>query len=84
MLAVHWARQNIRVNTLAVGLARSHMTQAVLDNSDINTMMLARVPLGRHGEPSDVAGAALFLSSAAASWITGQTLAIDGGFSIAG
>ena len=84
VLAVHWAKQNIRVNTLAVGLARSHMTQAVLDNPDVNAMMLSRVPLGRHGEPDDVAGAALFLSSAAASWITGQTLAIDGGFSIAG
>lgn len=84
VLAVHWAKANIRVNALAVGLARSKMTGAVLDNPDINAMMLARVPMGRHGTPADIAGAALFLSSDAASWITGQTLAIDGGFSIAG
>jgi NAD(P)-dependent dehydrogenase (short-subunit alcohol dehydrogenase family) len=84
VLAVHWAKQNIRINTLAVGMTRSKMTTGVLENPEINSMMLARVPLGRHGEPMDVAGAALFLSSAAASWITGQTLAVDGGFSIAG
>jgi 3-oxoacyl-[acyl-carrier protein] reductase len=84
VLAVHWAKRNIRVNAIAAGLARSRMTRAVLDDPEINAAMLARVPLGRHGEPQDIAGAALFLSSAAASWITGQTLAIDGGFSIAG
>ncbi|MET0988460.1 MAG: SDR family oxidoreductase [Steroidobacteraceae bacterium] len=84
VLAVHWAKQNIRVNALAVGLTRSRMTAGVIEDPDINAMMLARVPLGRHGEPGDIAGAALFLSSSAASWITGQTLAIDGGFSIAG
>jgi NAD(P)-dependent dehydrogenase (short-subunit alcohol dehydrogenase family) len=84
VLAVHWAKKNIRVNALAVGLTRSRMTSGVLEDQTINSMMLARVPMGRHGEPTDVAGAALFLSSSAASWITGQTLAIDGGFSIAG
>ena len=84
VLAVHWAKQNIRVNAIAAGLTRSGMTRGVLDNADINAAMLARVPLGRHGEPRDVAGAALFLASEAASWITGQVLPIDGGFSIAG
>jgi NAD(P)-dependent dehydrogenase (short-subunit alcohol dehydrogenase family) len=84
VLAVQWAKQSIRVNALAVGLTRSRMTGPVLENHEINSTILARVPLGRHGEPSDVAGAALFLSSDAASWITGQTLAVDGGFSIAG
>jgi NAD(P)-dependent dehydrogenase (short-subunit alcohol dehydrogenase family) len=84
VLAVHWAKENIRVNAIAAGLVRSRMTRAVLENQQINAAMLARVPLGRHGEPRDIAGAALFLSSAAASWITGQVVAIDGGFSIAG
>jgi NAD(P)-dependent dehydrogenase (short-subunit alcohol dehydrogenase family) len=84
VLAVHWASRNIRVNALAVGMTRSRMTSGVLENAEITAAMLARVPLGRHGEPVDVAGATLFLSSAAASWITGQTLAIDGGFSISG
>jgi NAD(P)-dependent dehydrogenase (short-subunit alcohol dehydrogenase family) len=45
---------------------------------------LARTPLGRHGVPEDVAGAVLFLTSAQASWITGQTLPIDGGYTISG
>lgn len=84
VLAVHWAQRNIRVNALAVGLTRSRMTAGFMDDPSIHSMMLMRVPLGRHGEPRDVAGAALFLSSSAASWITGQTLGIDGGFSIAG
>jgi 3-oxoacyl-[acyl-carrier protein] reductase len=84
VLAVHWAQQNIRVNTLAVGMTRTRMTTAVMENPEINLRMLARVPMGRHGVPMDAAGSALFLSSAAASWITGQTLAVDGGFSIAG
>lgn len=84
VLAVHWARSNIRVNAIAVGLTRTGMTRGVLDDAGINAAMLGRVPLGRHGEPGDVAGAALFLASAAASWITGQVLPVDGGFSIAG
>lgn len=84
VLAVHWASKNVRVNALAVGMTKSGMTEAVMSDPDINTMMLARVPMGRHGEPEDLAGATLFLTSDAASWITGQTIAVDGGFSIAG
>lgn len=84
VLAVHWAKQRIRVNALAVGMTRSRFTSGVIDTPEISTPMLARVPMGRHGFPEDVAGAALFLGSDAASWITGQTLPVDGGFSIAG
>lgn len=84
VLAIHWAARRVRVNALAVGMTDSGMTHAVLENPDINQGMLARVPLGRHGVPGDVSGAALFLSSDAASWITGQTLPIDGGYSIFG
>lgn len=83
-VAVHWAKSNIRINGLAVGLARSKMTGMVFDTPELGEPILARVPLGRHGEPADVAGAALFLCSDAASWITGQVLPIDGGYSIAG
>lgn len=82
-MAVHWAKQNIRVNTVAVGLTESRMTKPLFDNTQINAGMLTRVPMGRHGTPTDAAGATLFLCSAAASWITGQTLAVDGGYSIA-
>lgn len=83
-LAVHWAKKNIRVNAIAAGLVRSGFTSAVMDVEEINHAMLARTPMGRHGDPSDCAGAALFLSSSAASWITGQVLPVDGGFMIAG
>jgi 3-oxoacyl-[acyl-carrier protein] reductase len=83
-LAVRGATRNIRVNALAVGLTESRMTRAVFDNAPITTALLKRVPLGRHGTPQDVSGAALFLCSDAASWITGQSLIIDGGFAVAG
>jgi len=83
-LAVAWASECIRVNAVAAGLVHSRMTAAMLAHPDASAPHLARTPLGRHGTPEDIAGAVLFLSSAAASWITGQTLAVDGGFSIQG
>lgn len=83
-LAVHWARRNVRVNAVAAGLTESRMTAATLANPDWAAPTLARTPAGRHGVPADIAGAVLFLSSAAASWITGQTLPVDGGYTVAG
>lgn len=83
-LAIQWASQPIRVNALAVGLTRSRMTSGFFADPALAGPMLAGIPLGRTGEPKDIAGAALFLSSDAASWITGQTLAVDGGYSIKG
>lgn len=81
-LAVALAKEKIRVNALAVGLARSRMSAGFFTDPSLSGAMLAGVPLGRHGEPIDIAGSALFLCSDAASWITRQTLAVDGGFSI--
>jgi 3-oxoacyl-[acyl-carrier protein] reductase len=83
-LAVAWGRERIRVNAIAAGLALSRMTAHMMANAEAIAPTLARTPLGRLGTPADIAGAALFLSSPAASWITGQTLAVDGGFTIAG
>ncbi len=83
-LAVHWARRNVRVNAVAAGLTESRMTAGTLSNPEWAAPTLARTPAGRHGVPLDVAGAVLFLTSAAASWITGQTLPVDGGYTIAG
>jgi hypothetical protein len=68
----------------AVGMCASRMTAASLANPAWSAPTLARTPLGRHGVPEDVAGAVLFLTSAQASWITGQTLPIDGGYTISG
>jgi 3-oxoacyl-[acyl-carrier protein] reductase len=84
VLAVSLARDNIRVNAIAAGMVESGMTKPMMDQPEISDQMLARVPLGRHGIPGDVTGAALFLASDAASWITGQTLPVDGGYSISG
>ena len=83
-LAVAWGRERIRVNAIAAGLAQSRMTERMLAVPEHIAPTLARTPLGRLGTPEDIAGAALFLSSPAASWITGQTLAVDGGYTISG
>lgn len=83
-LAVHWGGKGIRANAIAAGLVRTGFTEPVMQIDALNQAMLARTPLGRHGEPGDIAGAALFLASSAACWITGQVLPVDGGFMIAG
>lgn len=83
-MAAEWGPQGIRANAVAVGMCASRMTAASLANPQWSAPTLARTPLGRHGVPEDVAGAVLFLTSAQASWITGQTLPIDGGYTISG
>lgn len=83
-IAVEWGALGIRANAVAVGLCESRMTSAIVGNPEWSAPTLARTPLGRLGKPSDVAAAVLFLSSAQASWITGQCLPIDGGFTVAG
>ncbi|MGA9911149.1 MAG: SDR family oxidoreductase [Paraburkholderia sp.] len=82
-LAVHWGGR-IRVNAVAAGLTASRMTATTIANPEWSAPTLARTPSGRLGIPHDIAGPVLFLTSAAASWITGQTLPIDGGFTVAG
>lgn len=78
-LAAEWGKYSIRVNALAPGWIRTPMTSALQNNPARAAKVLERVPLGRWGEPEDVAGAALFLASDAASYITGHTIPIDGG-----
>jgi len=83
-LAVEWGKDGIRVNAVAAGLTRSRMTAGTFAEDAWTEPTLARTPLGRLGEPDDIAAAILFLSSPAASWITGQTLAVDGGYTVSG
>ena len=83
-LAVEWAADNIRVNALAPWYIKTPLAESVLKNEDYLKSVLDRTPMGRVGEPEEVAAAAAFLCMPAASYITGQCLAIDGGFSIFG
>jgi NAD(P)-dependent dehydrogenase (short-subunit alcohol dehydrogenase family) len=69
----------IRVNALAPGLVETHFAAALFQDRQLYERLMAQVPLGRHGQPADIAGAAVFLSSDAATHITGQVLVIDGG-----
>ena len=82
-LAVEWGAANIRVNCIAPGLVRTEFARALWDNPQLLAETVAHYPLGRIGEPEDIAGAAIFLASDAGSFITGQTIVIDGGATIA-
>jgi 3-oxoacyl-[acyl-carrier protein] reductase len=83
-LAVAWAKKGIRVNAVAPGVVETAMTAPMMDFEQLTAPLLARTPLGRFAQPDEIAPAVLFLASAQACYITGQTLAVDGGFSIAG
>jgi len=78
LLAVEWAEHNIQVNAIAPGWIHTEMTSALQDTPRYQ-WVLNRTPAGRFGEPDELAGAAVFLCSPAADFITGQTLAVDGG-----
>jgi NAD(P)-dependent dehydrogenase (short-subunit alcohol dehydrogenase family) len=79
-LAVEWARYNITVNAVAPTFIRTPGTQECLANDAFRADVLSRIPLGRIGEPMEVAGAVVYLASPAASLVTGTTLLIDGGW----
>ena len=83
-LAVAWAKHGIRVNAVAPGVVETNMTKPMMPYEKLTRPLLDRTPLGRFAVPEDIAPAVLFLASPAARYITGQTLAVDGGFSIAG
>jgi NAD(P)-dependent dehydrogenase (short-subunit alcohol dehydrogenase family) len=79
-LAVEWAKYNITVNAVAPTFINTPGTAAALGDKDFHAHVLSSIPLGRIGEPMEVAGAVVFLASPAASLITGDTLLIDGGW----
>ena len=79
-LAVEWAADGIRVNAVAPWYIRTPLAAPVLTNPQKLGAIVARTPMNRVGEPEEVASAVSFLSMPAASYITGQVLAIDGGF----
>ena len=80
-LAAEWAPNKIRVNVVAPSLTDTPLASALLGNEDKKEASNKRHPLGRYGQPEDIAGAAVFLLSKDASWMTGQVLHLDGGMS---
>ena len=78
-LAVEWGDRNIRVNSIAPGLIRTDFSRKLWEDLDFYAATIASYPLRRIGEPKDVAGAAVFLASDAAEFVTGQTIVVDGG-----
>ncbi len=81
--AVEYGEHNVRVNCIAPGLIRTDFARALWENPDLLKAANATTPMRRIGEPDEIAGAAVFLASAAGSYVTGQTLVVDGGTTIA-
>lgn len=81
-LALEWATHQIRVNAVAPTFVETPGTRKWLNDEDFKQSIVDRIPLGRVGTPKDVAGAVAFLASPDASMITGETLMIDGGWTI--
>ena len=82
-LAIDWAERGVRVNTLAPGWVDTDLTHGLLGHGVHGQRMLAGTPLGRFGTPRDMAGGVVFLASDASSFMTGQSLVIDGGWTAA-
>lgn len=84
-LAVEWAPAGVRVNAVAPGYTLTGLNQALIEQGKLHSAkVVARVPLGRFAAPEEIAAAAVFLGSPESSYITGQTLVVDGGMTIEG
>lgn len=79
VMAKEWGQYNIRVNAIAPGIIKTRLSEALWKDPAVNDKAVAGIPLMRLGEPDEIAGAVVFLSSNAGSYITGETLVIDGG-----
>ncbi len=79
VLAHEWASMNIRVNAIAPGVIKTKFSQALYSSPDLVDEILSRISIKRLGESDDIVGTALFLASDASSYITGQTIVVDGG-----
>ena len=83
-LAIEWAKSGVCVNAIAPGVFRTDLNSALLDGTDRGREFLLRTPMKRFGKLDELGGAAVFLASDAASFVTGHVLAVDGGFLASG
>jgi NAD(P)-dependent dehydrogenase (short-subunit alcohol dehydrogenase family) len=83
-LAVEWAPHGVCVNAILPGVFRTALNEGLLDGTDRGRELLTRTPMKRFGQPEEVAGAAVFLASESAAFVTGHLLAVDGGFLASG
>src|ERR1700729_272846 len=83
-LAVEWSKKGVLVNAIAPGVFRTALNADLLDNTPRGKELLMRTPMGRFGKTEEVVGAAVYLASDAASFVTGQILVVDGGFLASG
>jgi NAD(P)-dependent dehydrogenase (short-subunit alcohol dehydrogenase family) len=81
-LAAEWAPRGVRVNGIAPGFIDTDLTHDMRDNPGLTRSVLGNIPLGRFGVPEEIAGTVVFLNSAAADYITGQSFVVDGGFAV--
>ena len=79
-MAVEWAKDNVQVNAIGPGFLMTEMNKVLAEDEKFNDWVCGRTPAGRWGAPEEVAGAAVFLASAASNFITGQVIYVDGGF----
>lgn len=82
-LAVEWGPSNVRVNTIAPGLVQTDFAKYLWENPDLLKQVTDPAPLKRIGQPDEIAGAAVYLAAPASAYMTGQTLVVDGGITIA-
>jgi NAD(P)-dependent dehydrogenase (short-subunit alcohol dehydrogenase family) len=83
-LAIEWAKKGVNVNAIAPGVFKTALNQKLLEETQRGQEFLTRTPMGRFGKVEELAGAAVFLASEAASFVTGEVLVVDGGFLASG